>query len=158
MSNNEFIDEKLMTSTDINQTQKTNDYEITHKPLPIYEFIYPTVTQNCDQQQIKYSLIDKNIQQTQIKFINDNINDRSLLKPVLNDIPDYTAWSVFNLIFFSFILGIWALIMSHKTKEKKSQNDLEGAQEASLITALLNTFATGFGSIIIMIYIVRYFS
>jgi hypothetical protein len=48
--------------------------------------------------------------------------------------------------------------MSHKTKEKKSQNDLEGAQEASLITALLNTFATGFGSIVIIIYIVRYFS
>jgi len=154
MSNSEFNDNKLIISSGMSQAEKLNHYEVIHKPpSSTYAYINPEPIRNSHRQ-----LTDKNAQRTQFVFINNDINNRSPLKRILDDIPDYTTWSFFNLICCSFLFGIWAMIMSHKTKEKKSQNDFETARETSRITVVLNTFATIFGSITIIIYILRYSS
>ena len=56
----------------------------------------------------------------------------------INNVRDYTVWSVFNICCCFLALGACALYMSSKTKNYKHMSNLQGAREASRWAAILN--------------------
>ena len=111
----------------------------------------PQAMQNCRQYQTESSSVSQNQLTTQTIFMRNNPSDRLLVKTSLEHVPEYTVWSLFNMICCWFCLSLLAMIMSHKIQEKKRKDDLEGAKDASEMIAILNVFATTIGTIIIII-------
>ncbi|XP_077312537.1 uncharacterized protein LOC143933498 [Lithobates pipiens] len=60
---------------------------------------------------------------------------------------DYLAWSVVNLIFFNLILGIVALVFSHKTRDAVRRGDSFAAGSYSRTAFSLNVSALVLGII-----------
>ncbi len=75
----------------------------------------------------------------------------------VDDVHDYTIWSILNTIFCCLLIGIFALYMSHATRMRKRHGYYCRARSASKITALLNITATLCGILIVTLAFLRYF-
>ncbi|XP_069751025.1 dispanin subfamily A member 2b-like [Narcine bancroftii] len=73
--------------------------------------------------------------------------------PEIERVETYMSWSVFNLIFCFFPLGLVALIFSCKVDIASRNDDQESAMQSSFIARLLNLISTLVGIIIFIIII-----
>ena len=60
-------------------------------------------------------------------------------------ISDYRSWSIFNILFCCFILGILACLKSQETERRKRLGDLQGALNSSKSAKSFNICATVIG-------------
>ncbi|UJR34488.1 hypothetical protein I4U23_021896 [Adineta vaga] len=78
------------------------------------------------------------------------INNRMTLQIV--NVPEYRTWSILNILFCFFVLGIFACMKSEETRNRKCSGDLQGALKSSKSAKILNIFATILGIISIVIF------
>ena len=71
-------------------------------------------------------------------------------KTRVDDVREYFYLSIFSVICCGLLPGLPAIYMSRKTNQKKRVGDLEGAQKASLITAVLNIVAFTLGTLAVI--------
>lgn len=111
---------------------------IVHKEPPSYGFLYSLSLQNeAHSRGIPIMSIDP--------------SSRSNFQ--MNEIRSYTIWSILNMLFCCFILGLVACHYSNETKELQLKNDIQGAMNASRNARTLNTIATIVGTIFISVFI-----
>lgn len=68
-------------------------------------------------------------------------------------VREYRAWSIFNMFFCCFFLGVAACAKSRETKEKKRLGDVQGALYASGLAKTFNICATILGTISTTVFI-----
>jgi hypothetical protein len=156
MSTVNVDDTQYVPSNGVDQTQKPNGVAVIHQPQPNYVRINVPTMQNPSQYQIGPSLVDQNGQPIPVVFVTNSTNGHFQLAGDINNVPEYTRWSVFNIGCCLFVIGACALCMSIKTRNRKRMGDLQGARKASKWAAILNTIATVVGIIVIILNILQY--
>ena len=98
--------------------------------------------------------VDEKQADAHVKIMNGGVNAFYPTKTRVDDVREYFYVSLANALCFCPIFGIPAMVMSRQTNKKKRMNNLEGAQKASLITAILNITGCIFGLISLIGFIV----
>jgi hypothetical protein len=139
-------------STNDNKTSSIVDDLVKNEEPPNYTVVNPlfnnrdNTTSNTTQPQ------------SQLR-INDNTNITpgtygvlKVINPELNNINNYTGWSVFNILCCSCILGCVACYFSSETDSLILKGDIQGALNASRTARIINRIATILGTIAFFIY------
>ena len=66
------------------------------------------------------------------------------------DVRDFLAWSVVNSMCFSALIGAVALFFSIETRNNLDKGNIDNAKRSSKYSFWNNLFATGMGSILIV--------
>jgi hypothetical protein len=106
--------------------------------------------------QAMLSSLPQNSELMPIAVIYDRTSPHQSFTSNIREVPEYTLWSIFNVLFGCFILGILAFIASCCTKKKKHRGHLIRAQSFSKIAIILNTVATTSGLMILTLVMLRY--
>ena len=138
-----------VSSNSDNPTQKQNDERVLDQPQPSYGPVNTQTLQNLSQNQVQSPFVNQNGQTIPVIVANNCVNKQSQWTKDINNIDDFTAWSIFSICCCCLFLGAFALIMSNKTKTEKRMGNLEGARKASEYAAVLNTISNAVGIVII---------
>lgn len=111
---------------------------VTHPPPPAYTNINMVNVPNLHQPQ---PII--------VMSAGSNINHPMAQQIVF--ISDYRSWSIFNILFCCFILGIFACLKSQETERRKRLGDLQGALISSKSAKHFNICATVIGTVLFTI-------
>ena len=87
---------------------------------------------------------------THVIVVNNATTGSYPTKTRIDDVREYFYLSIFSAICCCLFAGLPAIYMSRKTNQKKRVGDLEGAQKASMITAILNGVAFILGVLIVL--------
>jgi hypothetical protein len=142
-------DVQSITPNNAGHIQQPKGDVVTHQPLPSYAQVHVPVIQNSPATAYIY----QNGQLIPVVHINTGRNGPYSFPENTSDIPDFTAWSIFNILCCVFLFGIVALLMSIRTKNRKIMGDIKGARSASNCTAIVNTLATlsGIGIYVLLV-------
>jgi hypothetical protein len=102
------------------------------------------------------SPLPENSEMMRVAIIYDRTSPHQSFTSNIREVRDYTFWSIFNLLFGCFIIGILALIASCCTKKKKHRGHLIQAQSFSKTAILLNLVGTVSGLMIVALVLLRH--
>ncbi|CAF1287077.1 unnamed protein product [Adineta steineri] len=145
-------DKQFINTSNHDQKQAGANFVVMHQPPPVATHTMAANIPNLYQPQPV--LIYQNPNHPPMMMMNHGINMNPALTPQIMAIPDYKSWSIFNIIFCCFVLGIFAYMKSGRARDNKMCGNLQGALEASKSAKMLNISATLIGSIGIITIII----
>jgi len=84
------------------------------------------------------------------------LNDKIAIQLEINGIRDYMKWSIINVVLGGLLLGIFPVLFSLQTRQRKKERNVKSAQEWSKIT-LASNIVVDLASIGIAVFLIIYF-
>ncbi|UJR18973.1 hypothetical protein I4U23_022102 [Adineta vaga] len=140
-------DISMIDSNNGNQKQIETNGVVMHQPPPLYT---PLNTSSIPYIHSGQSIVNCQYGYNMPIMTNNGtrIINNGMTSQIVN-VPEYRTWSILNILFCFFILGIFACMKSEETRNRKCSGDLQGALKSSKSTKILNIFGTILGTIII---------
>ena len=124
---------------------------VVHQPPPSYGFLNPAALENTGTKAPQY--------QPQVGGYPGSPSATygvpMMINPELNQIEEYTAWSVINILFCCCCLGLVACYYSVEAGNAKKMGDIQSALNASRTARTINIIATILGPILSVICVLQ---
>jgi len=131
---------------------------VVREPPPSYAFLNPSVLDNANNVDSKPTQYQPQPQWSPpgtVGSLQNMYRGQMMVNPEINNIENYMAWSILNILFCCLCLGFVGCYYSSETNDSKVRGDIQGALNASRNARTINIITTCLGLFINTIYVLK---